>query len=119
MTLGPAGGCMWQGGDPGPGGGDGLCPGPGGGIFSRRRRPPRTSFPAACRTRKVFGSALARSPSRAMSRSQDSKAAAIKAAASHAEFIAKSCEGNRPIPQSFPVRMQSSTRACTRWAASM
>lgn len=40
-----------------------------------------------------------------MSRSQDSKAAAIKEAASHAEFIAKSCEGNRPIPQSFPVRM--------------
>ena len=91
------------------------------GIFSRRWRPPRTSFPAACRTRyrKVFGSALARSPSRAMSRSQDSKAAAIEATASHAEFIAKSCEGNRPIPQSFPVRMQSSTRACTRWAASM
>jgi hypothetical protein len=29
-----------------------------------------------------------------MSRSQDSKAAAIKATASHAEFIAKSCEGN-------------------------
>ena len=54
-----------------------------------------------------------------MSRSQDSKAAAIKAAASHAEFIAKSCEGNRPIPQSFPVLMQSSTLACTRWAASM
>jgi hypothetical protein len=54
-----------------------------------------------------------------MSRSQDSKAAAIKETASHAEFIAKSWEGNRPIPQSFPVRMPSSTLACTLWAASM
>src|SRR5208283_291424 len=26
-------GCLWQGGDPVPGGGDGLCPGPGGGDF--------------------------------------------------------------------------------------
>ena len=49
-----------------------------------------------------------------MSRSQDSKAAAIKDAASHAEFIAKSSLGNRPMPQSFPVRMQSSTLACTQ-----
>jgi hypothetical protein len=39
-----------------------------------------------------------------MSRSQDSKPAAIRDAASHAEFIAKSWEGNLPIPQSFPVR---------------
>ena len=28
-------------------------------------------------------------------------------------------EGNRPMPVSLPVRMGSSTRACTRWAASM
>jgi hypothetical protein len=35
----------------------------------------------------VFGSALARSPRRAMIRSQDSKAAAIKETASYAEFI--------------------------------
>jgi hypothetical protein len=48
-----------------------------------------------------------------MSRSQDSKPAAIRDAASHAEFIAKSWEGNLPIPQSFPVRMQSLTLACT------
>ncbi len=26
-------GGVWQGGDPGPGGGDGVCPGPGGGDF--------------------------------------------------------------------------------------
>jgi hypothetical protein len=58
--------------------------------------------------------ARTRPPSRAVSRSQDSKAAAIKETPSHAEFIAKSCEGNRPIPQSFPVRMQPSTLACTR-----
>ncbi len=48
-----------------------------------------------------------------MSRSQDSKAAAIKETASHAELIAKPRDGNRPIPQSFPVRMPSSTLAYT------
>jgi hypothetical protein len=46
-----------------------------------------------------------------MSSSQYGKVVAIRDVASHAEFIAKSCEGNRPIPQSFPVRMQSSTLA--------
>src|SRR6185437_5558002 len=45
--------------------------------------------------------------------------AAIWEAASHAWLIAKDCEGNLPIPVSLPVRMASSTLACTRWAASM
>ena len=50
-----------------PGGGDRLCPGPGGGDFRVLRRPPRTRRAAARKTRerKVFGSAVARSPSRA------------------------------------------------------
>jgi hypothetical protein len=36
---------------------------------------------------------------------------------SHAVLIVKSCEGNRLRPVSLPVRMQSSTRACTRCAS--
>jgi hypothetical protein len=39
-------------------------------IFRRRRRPRRTSRAAACRTRSVLGSALARSPSRASSQAR-------------------------------------------------
>jgi hypothetical protein len=54
-----------------------------------------------------------------MSRSQASRVAAMREAASQAELIAKSCEGNRPMPQFFPVRMRSSTRAWTLWVASM
>ncbi len=64
------------------------------------------------------GSALARSPSRPRSWSQPRRVAAVREAVSHAELIAKWGEGNRPMPQ-FPVRMRSSTRACTLQAASM
>jgi hypothetical protein len=63
-----------------------------------------------------FGSARARSLFKAMSRSQDSKAAAIRDVASHEELIANHARGTGG---SFPVRMQSPTLACTRWAASM
>ena len=48
-------GCLWQGGDPGPGGGVAFAQGQVAGIFSRRRRPPRTRFPAACRIRQRPG----------------------------------------------------------------
>jgi hypothetical protein len=55
----------------------------------------------------------------ASSRSQDSSVAAISEAESHAAFLLKSWDGKCPIPQSFPVRIWSSTRAWTRCAASM
>jgi hypothetical protein len=54
-------------------------------IFRRRRRPLRTSRAAACSTRRsVFGSALARSPSRASSFSQASRICPVFEAVSHA-----------------------------------
>src|SRR6266568_4104069 len=85
-------------------------------IFRRRRRPPRTIRAAACSTRyrSVFGSALARSPSRASSFSQASRMQAVIEAVSQAALILKSWEGKWPRPVSFPVRMASSTRAWTR-----
>ena len=52
-----------------------------------------------------------RQPSRASSLSQASRVAAVRAAACHALFIASEADGNLPMPQSFPVRMASSTRA--------
>jgi hypothetical protein len=69
--------------------------------------------------RRVFGSALARRPSRAISLSQASRVAAVRATACHALFIASEVDGYLPTPQSLPVRMASLTRAWTRWAASI
>jgi hypothetical protein len=46
-------------------------------MLRRRRRSPRGSREAACRMRRVFGSALARWPSRASRRSQASSVAAV------------------------------------------
>jgi len=59
-----------------------------------RRRAPRTSRAAAwkIRYRRVLGSALARSLSRAISSSQAIRQAAISAAANQALFIASACE---------------------------
>jgi len=50
---------------------------------------------------------------------QASRAAAISAAACHALFIASEVQGYLPMPQSFAVWMESSTRAWIRWAASI
>ena len=58
-------------------------------IFRRRRRPLRTSRAAACSTRSVFSSALARSPSRARSFSQASRICPVIAAVSQAALTAK------------------------------
>ena len=79
-------------------------------------RPPRSAGGAGARRgpaaprragswRRVFGSAFARSPSRARSLSQASKVAAISEAASHAELIANDSDGKWPIPQSLPARI--------------
>src|SRR5450755_1077936 len=38
-------GCVWQGGDPGPGGGDGISPGPGGGDFQLPAAAAADQFP--------------------------------------------------------------------------
>ena len=38
-------GCLWQGGDPGPGGGDGGCPGPGGRDFQPSATAAADEFP--------------------------------------------------------------------------
>jgi hypothetical protein len=61
-----------------------------------------------------FGLAWVRLPSRASSSSQASRVAAVRAAAYHPLFIASDSEGNLPMPQSFPVRMESSTLAWIR-----
>ena len=67
-------------------------------IFRCAARPPRTSRAAACSTRyrSVFGSALARSPSRASSFSQASRMQAVIEAVSQAALILKSWEGKWP-----------------------
>lgn len=81
-----------QGGDPGPGGGDGACPGPVSGIVSRAA--------AAVPCSPWSSAPRARAPSRARYTSQASTVAVIRAADSQADLIAKSCEGNLPMPQS-------------------
>src|SRR5258708_24983726 len=69
-------------------------------IFRQRRPPPPPSPAAACSTRyrSVFGSALARSPSKARSLSQASRICPVIEAGSHAALVPESKGGKRPHP---------------------
>ena len=49
---------------------------------------------------------------------QASRSMPVRASCSQAWLIAKTRDGNRPKPVSFPVKMRSSTLACARWRAS-
>jgi hypothetical protein len=90
-------GSLRQGADLVPGGHDVGGPGPAGvdleAAPAAAAGQPGGSVQDAVTGRKVFGSALARRPSRASSRSQASKVAAVRAAASQALFIAIEVDG--------------------------
>src|SRR5712692_4427688 len=114
-------GCLWQGGDPGPGGGDGIGPGP---VRRDSQAPPPAAAGQFRRSMQdlvaqCFRLGAGQVAVQGQQPQPGQRVAAISEAASQAELILKSCDGKCPIPVSFPVRMPSSTRACTRCAASM
>ena len=102
---------MWQGGDPGPGGGDGLCPGPGGGDsqpplataadqLGGGVQDPVTSGLWFCSGQVVVQGDEPQPGQQDRGDQGDGQPRGV-----HREIM----RGNRPIPQSFPVR---SSRRC-------
>ena len=97
-----------EGGDPLPGPGDRL------GLMASSRRSSSVcggrrgpgGRRRSGRGRSVLGSALARSPSRAISFSEQSRICAVIATVIQAWPLSNSCDGKRLIPVSFPVRLR-------------
>lgn len=105
-------GGLRQGGDPFPGGHDVSGPGPAGldlqaALAAAAGQPGGGVQDAVA---QGLRSALARDPSRASRRSQASRAAAVRAAACQALFIASEVDGYLPMPQSLPVRTPLSSQ---------